>query len=77
MTAQCGAMALQLNQLYMDRCGAPIEMVIACCVKDCPAFFLFPKQSLAYYEINELLDVQVAESKAQAERMAYFPLAVR
>jgi hypothetical protein len=76
MTAQCGAIALQLNQLHMDRCGGPIEMVIACCVKGCPAFFLFPKESLAYGEITELLDVQVAGSQAEAERMAYFVLAM-
>jgi len=77
MTAECGSTVLALNQLHEERCGASIPMIVACCVKDAPAFLLFPKESLAYYEIGELLDVQVANSKEEAEQMAYFTLAMQ
>jgi hypothetical protein len=77
MTAECGSIVLALNQLHQERCGDTIPMIVACCVNDCPAFFLFPKAHLAFYEIGELLDIDVAGSQAQAEQMAYFTLAMQ
>jgi hypothetical protein len=77
MTHECGAIALQLNQLHEARCGTPIEIVVACCLDHVPAFLLFPRESLSYYEITELLDVHVAGSQAEAEQMHYFTLAMQ
>jgi hypothetical protein len=77
MTHECGAIALRLNALHEERCGTHIEIVVACCLDNGPAFLLFPKESLSYDEITELLDVHVANSKAEAEQMHYFTLAMQ
>jgi hypothetical protein len=77
MTSECAQTVLQLNRLHQERCGTPIEMVVACCLESGPAFFLFPKESLAYYEIGELLNIEVADSKEQAEKMKYFVLSAQ
>jgi hypothetical protein len=77
MTHECGAIALRLNELHEERCGTQIEIVVACCLDHGPAFLLFPKAHLSYYEITELLDVQVAGSQAEAEQMYYFTLAMQ
>ena len=77
MTHECGAIALRLNQLHEERCGTGIEIVVACCLANGSAFLLFPKESLSYYEITELLEVQVAGSKEEAEKMHYFRLAMQ
>jgi hypothetical protein len=76
MTHECGEIALQLNALHEERCGTPIDIVVACCLNGVPAFLLFPKAHLSYDEITELLDVQVAGGQAEAERMYYFTLAM-
>jgi hypothetical protein len=77
MTHECHAIALRLNELHEERCGTPIEIVIACCLNGGPAFLLFPKEHLSYDEITELLDVHVAGSQAEAEKMHYFTLAMQ
>jgi hypothetical protein len=38
---------------------------------------MFPKESLAFYEIEALLEVHVADSKEEAEQMHYFTLAMQ
>jgi hypothetical protein len=76
MTHECGAIAFQLNQLHEERCGTPIEILVACCLDGNPAFLLFPKASLSYHEITELLGMRVAGSQAAAEKMHYFTLAM-
>jgi hypothetical protein len=77
MTHESGAIALRLNELHEERCGTQIEIVVACCLNNVPAFLLFLKENLSYYEITELLDVQVAGSKEEAEKMHYFTLAMQ
>ena len=77
MTHECSEIALQLNELHEERCGTQIEIVVACCLNGVPAFLLFPKENLSYYEITELLGVHVAGSKEEAEKMHYFTLAMQ
>jgi len=77
MTGDCGSIALQLDEIHQQRCGSPIEMTVCCCVKNAPAFLFFPRESLAYYEIHEILDVEVARNKAEAEEMNYFVLSMQ
>jgi hypothetical protein len=76
MTGECVEMALRLGTLHVERCGTPIEMIAVCCLKHLPVFFLFPKEHLAFYEIEALLEVHVAGSQAEAEQMHYFTLAM-
>ena len=76
MTAECGSTVIKLNQLHVERCGSAIEIIVACCLRDGPAFFMFPKENLAYYEIAELLGIEVSASQEQAEQMSYFTLAM-
>jgi hypothetical protein len=77
MTHECGEIALRLNELHEERCGTHIEIVVACCLDNGPAFLLFPKENLSYYEITELLGVHVAGSKEEAEKMHYLTLAMQ
>jgi hypothetical protein len=78
MTAECGSIVLALNQLHEERCGATIPtMIVACGVPNYPAFFLFPKENLAFYEISTWLDITVADSQEQAAQMSYFTLAMQ
>jgi hypothetical protein len=77
MTGECGAIAVRLGALHVERCGTHIDMLPVCCLQHTPVFFLFPKENLAFYEIEALLEVQVAGSKAEAEQMHYFTLAMQ
>jgi hypothetical protein len=51
-------------------------MVPVCCLTHTPVFFMFPKENLAFDEIEALLEVPVASSQAEAEQMHYFTLAM-
>jgi hypothetical protein len=75
MTGECGAIAVRLGALHVERCGRHIDMLPVCCLKDVPAFLMFPKEHLSYDEITELLEVPAASSQAEAEQMHYFTLA--
>jgi hypothetical protein len=77
MTHECHEIAVQLNALHEERCGTPIEILVACCLDGHPAFLLFPKASLSYDEITELLGMHVAGSQDAAEKMHYFTLAMQ
>jgi hypothetical protein len=77
MTGECVAVAVRIGALHVERCGTHIEMIPVCCLKYVPVFLMFPKESLAFYEIEALLEVQVAGSKAEAEQMHYFTLAMQ
>jgi hypothetical protein len=74
MTQECSEIAVRLNELHEERCGTEIEILVACCLVGNPAFLLFPKASLSYDEISELLGVHVAGSHAAAEQRHYFTL---
>jgi hypothetical protein len=74
MTHECSDIAVQLNQLHEERCGTEIEILVACCLVGNPAFLLFPKTSLSYDEISELLGMHVAGSQDAAEQLHYVTL---
>jgi hypothetical protein len=76
MTHECHEIALQLNALHEERCGTPIEILVACCLAGPPAFLLFPKAHLSYDEITELLGMRVAGNQDAAEMRHYFTLAM-
>jgi hypothetical protein len=77
MTGECTEIAVRIGALHVERCGTHITMMPVCCLQYVPAFFLFPKESLAFDEIEALLEVQVADSQAEAEQMHYFTLAMQ
>jgi hypothetical protein len=77
MTGECTEIAVRIATLHAKRCGTHIDMLPVCCLQHTPVFFMFPKESLAFYEIESLLEVQVAGSKAEAEQMHYFTLAMQ
>jgi hypothetical protein len=76
MTGECVEIAIRIGTLHVERCGAPIDMIAVCCLNKVPVFFLFPKASLAFDEIDALLEIHVAGSQAEAEQMHYFTLAM-
>jgi hypothetical protein len=77
MTGECVEIAVRIGALHVERCGTPIDMVPVCCLTHVRVFLMFPKESLAFDEIDALLGVQVAGSKEEAEQMHYFTLAMQ
>jgi hypothetical protein len=76
-SAETGELALKIAQIYYERCGDTMKIIPACCLQECPAFFLFPKEHLAFYEIEALFDIEVAYSQAEAEKCRYFTISER
>ncbi len=72
MTTECVDVAIRMGTLHHERTGEHIEMVPVCCLKENPAFFLFPREHLAYYEIDLCLNIEVSSSKEVAENTDYF-----
>jgi hypothetical protein len=77
MTGECSDIAVRIGVLHVERCETHIDPIPVCCLKDLPVFLIFPKEYLAFYEIEALLGVQVARSKAEAEQMHYFAVAMQ
>lgn len=76
MRGDCVELAVKMSRLHAERTGECIDMALACCLRGSPAFLIFPKEHLAYYEIEELFDIEVADSKEAAEKCGYFVISV-
>ena len=77
MTRECVTIVLELAKLHYERCGEHLNLIPVCCLESTPAFFMFPKEHLAFYEIGELLNIEVADIQEQAEKMKYFVLSAQ
>jgi hypothetical protein len=75
MCPDCRDVGMKLAYLYAARHdGEAITLVAPCCLEARPAFFLFPKKSLAFHEIGEILDIELAVSQDEAASQDYFML---
>jgi hypothetical protein len=75
MTYECGALAMKIGTLHHERTGEHVSMIVPCCLEAHPAFFIFPKEHLHFYEIEQVLGIEVADSKEAAEKYRYFVVA--
>ena len=74
MTPACHGTVMQLANLHLERCGYPIGVIPVCCLANHPAFLLFPKEYLAYDEIEELIEIKLTWTQEQAEKMTFFAI---